>query len=65
MKKLSLARIILSWMVLSVIVTIYSGYAYSQSGIILNCELEGGYADNQIYINEAEGYILYNAQQSY
>ena len=47
---------------LSAIGLIFSGYAYSQGGVLLNCELEGGYDDNQIYINEDEGYVLYNAQ---
>lgn len=62
MKNFSVARSIPSWIVLSSIFTIYGDYAYSQSGVLLNCELEGGYPDNQIYINEVEGYVIYNAQ---
>ena len=62
MKRFSVASSFYSRLVLSIIVTFCSGYAYSQGGVLLNCELEGGYDDNQIYINEDEGYILYNAQ---
>ena len=38
--------------------------AYAQDGLLLNCKLEGGYEDNQIYINEGKGYVIYNAQLS-
>ena len=62
MNKFSVARSTRSWMVLGIVVTIYSGYAYSQSGVLLNCELKGGYPNKQIYINEGEGYVFYNVQ---
>lgn len=62
MKKFNVARSIQSRLVLIGIFTIYSGYGYPQTGVLLECELEGGYPTNQIYVNEAEGYVIYNAQ---
>lgn len=37
------------------------GNAYSDEGILLNCDRYDGESEFQIYINEAEGYVLYNA----
>ena len=41
-------------------VFLFSFHAYGST--LLDCELTGGYPGNQIYINEKEGYVLYNAQ---
>ena len=38
---------------------VVSGFA---DGILFECKLNGGDSDNQIYINEEEGYVVYNAQ---
>ena len=62
MEKTSAAETIRNWTILIVVVMTYSNYAYSQGGVLLSCELDGGYPDNQIYINEAEKYVIYNAQ---
>lgn len=62
MKKFSFARSLLSRIALSTIFTICSSNAYSQNGLLLNCELKDGYPNIQIYINEAKRYVIYNAQ---
>ena len=62
MKKFSFVRSLLGRIVLSTIFTICSSNAHSQNGILLNCELKGGYPDTQIYINQAERYVIYHAQ---
>ena len=34
----------------------------SHADVLLECKLKGGYPDVKLYINEQDGYILYNAQ---
>ncbi len=41
---------------------LYSSNAYSDDAILLNCDRYDGEQEFQIYINEAEEYVLYNAQ---
>ena len=50
------------WAGFSIVALLSFAYAHAQNGLLLNCKLEGGYEDNQIYINEVKGYVIYNAQ---
>jgi hypothetical protein len=43
------------------VVVLFAGNAYSQDSVLLDCRLDGGYPDIQIYIDQLEGYVLYNA----
>lgn len=45
--------------VLSIFLLIFVTNALGEDGILLDCKLNGGYPDAQIYINEKEGYVLY------
>lgn len=61
-KKFGTAETILHWTILFALGMTYGNFAYSQDGVLLSCEFEGGYPDNQIYIDEADRYVIYNAQ---
>lgn len=60
MKKIDVGKAIQILSILSAM-ALYTGNAYSLDGLLLDCRLEGGYPDIQIYINQVEGYVLYNA----
>ena len=44
------------------ILALFCANAYGNDGILLNCDRWKGEQQFQIYINEAKGYVLYNAQ---
>lgn len=52
----------LSAIICCVSVALFGASAYSSNGELLDCDRFGGEEEFQVYINEAQGYILYNAE---